>query len=38
MTVMKNDEINRLYKDLTGANETEFDRIIVSVPQRMWVE
>jgi len=34
----KNNEINRLYKDLTGANEAEFDRIIATVPQRMWVE
>lgn len=34
----KNDEINRLYKDLTGANEEAFDNIIVNVPQRMWVE
>jgi hypothetical protein len=34
----KNDEINRVYEDLTGANEAEFDRIIANVPQRMWVE
>jgi len=34
----KNDEINRLYQDLTGANESDFDRIIENVPQRMWVE
>jgi hypothetical protein len=34
----KNDEINRLYKDLTGANEADFDRIIASMPQRMWIE
>ena len=34
----KNDEINRLYKDLTGSNEKEFDRLIAKLPQRMWVE
>ena len=34
----KNDEINRLYGDLTGKNGEEFDRIIEGLPQRMWVE
>ena len=34
----KNDEINRLYKDLTGKNEDQFDAIIERLPQRMWVE
>jgi len=34
----KNNAINRLYQDLTGTNEAEFDRIIPSIPQRMWVE
>ena len=34
----KNAEINRLYKDLTGANEHEFDVLIARLPQRMWVE
>lgn len=34
----KHTEIDRLYKDLTGDNATEFDRIIASVPQRMWLE
>lgn len=34
----KNDEINRLYKDLTGSSEKEFDRLIANLPQRMWVE
>jgi len=34
----KNDELNRLYHDLTGENEREFDRLIARLPQRMWVE
>lgn len=34
----KNDEINRLYEDLTGANAAKFDQIIATVPQRMWLE
>lgn len=34
----KNDAINLLYKDLTGASEREFDALIRTIPQRMWVE
>lgn len=34
----KNEKINQLYEELTGANAKEFDRIIESVPPRMWVE
>lgn len=34
----KNNEINQLYKDLTGKNGAEFDQIIANIPQRMWVE
>ena len=34
----KNVEINRLYKDLTGSNEREFDTLIAAIPQRMWLE
>lgn len=36
--VEKNNQINNLYKDLTGANGEEFDRLIKRIPQRMWVE
>lgn len=39
MLSRKNDEINRLYKDLTGgASEQKFDEIVRRIPQRMWVE
>lgn len=34
----KNEHINKLYEDLTGANADDFDRIIEGIPQRMWVE
>jgi hypothetical protein len=34
----KNNEINRVYKDLTGKNEEQFDQLIANLPQRMWVE
>lgn len=34
----KNAEINRLYEDLTGKNADQFDAIINTLPQRMWVE
>lgn len=34
----KETEINRLYQDLTGANDSEFDRIVNGLPQRMWLE
>lgn len=34
----KNEKINRLYEDLTGANAKDFDEIIQSIPPRMWVE
>lgn len=34
----KNQEIDRLYEDLTGKNSKEFDEIIANLPQRMWVE
>jgi hypothetical protein len=34
----KNDAINRLYQDLTGADGEEFDRLISNIPQRMWAE
>lgn len=34
----KNERINELYKDLTGANAAEFDSIIKNIPPRMWVE
>lgn len=38
MLQSKNNEINRLYEDLTGKNADDFDRIIATIPQRMWVE
>lgn len=34
----KNEQINRLYQDLTGKNDSQFDEIIRNLPQRMWVE
>jgi hypothetical protein len=34
----KNNEINRLYEDLTGKNGEIFDSIIEQIPQRMWIE
>ena len=34
----KHNEINRLYEDLTGKNAEEFDRVIESIPERMWIE
>ena len=34
----KNEKINRLYEDLTGANAKDFDEIIQGIPPRMWVE
>lgn len=34
----KNAEINLLYHDLTGTSAEAFDRIIDTMPQRMWVE
>ena len=34
----KDEEINRLYEDLTGRNAEQFDAIVSSLPQRMWVE
>lgn len=34
----KNDEINRLYEDLTGKNGDAFDALIENLPPRMWVE
>lgn len=34
----KNERINELYKDLTGANAAEFDSIIENIPPRMWIE
>ena len=34
----KNNEINRLYEDLTGKNGEMFDSIIEQMPQRMWIE
>lgn len=35
---LKNEKINRLYEDLTGANAEDFDSIIQGIPPRMWVE
>lgn len=34
----KNDIINDLYKDLTGANGATFDAMVENLPQRMWLE
>ncbi len=34
----KEDQINWLYKDLTGKNEEQFDTLVESLPPRMWVE
>ncbi len=34
----KDDEINRLYQDLTGKNAEQFDTLVETLPQRMWVE
>lgn len=34
----KNNQINKLYEDLTGKDGEEFDRLIENLPQRMWVE
>lgn len=34
----KNEQINKLYEDLTGSNAEDFDNIIRSIPPRMWVE
>lgn len=34
----KNDEIDRVYKDLTGKDGDEFDQLVANLPQRMWVE
>lgn len=34
----KNERINKLYEDLTGSRAEEFDKIISSIPPRMWVE
>lgn len=34
----KNNEIDRIYEDITGKNSDNFDAIVASLPQRMWVE
>ncbi len=34
----KEDQINWLYKDLTGKNEEQFDTLVENLPPRMWVE
>ena len=34
----KDEEINRLYENLTGRNAEQFDAIVSRLPQRMWVE
>lgn len=34
----KNDEINKLYEDLTGCNSEGFDDLVRNIPPRMWVE
>mgnify|MGYP001021838387 CR=1 FL=1 len=34
----KETHINRLYQDLTGADDSEFNRVVNSLPQRMWLE
>lgn len=34
----KNEQINKLYADLTGSNAKDFDEIIQGIPPRMWVE
>ena len=34
----KNDAINLIYHDLTGGRAAEFDALVATLPQRMWVE
>ncbi len=34
----KNAAIDHLYQDLTGKGEEDFDRLVATLPQRMWVE
>lgn len=34
----KNNEIDRIYEDITGKGSDSFDAIIANIPQRMWVE
>ena len=34
----KNEQINKLYEELTGSGSEEFDKIIKGIPPRMWVE
>lgn len=34
----KNNEIDRIYEDITGKDSDNFDAIVESLPQRMWVE
>ena len=34
----KNNEINRLYEDLTGIDGENFDKLVKNIPGRMWVE
>lgn len=34
----KNEQINKLYEDLTGSGAKKLDQIINNIPPRMWVE
>lgn len=34
----KNDAIDRIYEDITGKSGEEFDAMLRTIPQRMWVE
>lgn len=34
----KNEAMNRIYEDITGKDSDNFDALIETIPQRMWVE
>lgn len=34
----KNDAIDRIYEDITGKSGNDFDAMLRTIPQRMWVE
>ena len=38
LLAQKSNDIDRLYEDLTGASEGDFDAVISNIPQRFWVE